>query len=52
MIRTLAFFEFFRVVDCLLIAIEADMMFRQKKSYAVSKKAFVFSWRKKYVKVY
>ena len=29
--------------NCLLIEIEADMMFRQEKSYAVSKKAFVFS---------
>ena len=29
--------------NCLLIAIEADIMFRQEKAYAVSKKAFVFS---------
>ena len=46
-------FSLLRIVkNCLLIAIEADMMFRQKKSYAVSKKAFVFSWRKIKVKVY
>ena len=37
---------------CVLIASEADVMFKLKNSYAVSKKAFVFSWWEKYDKVY
>ena len=43
---------FRRLKKCVLNANEADVMFKLKNSYAVSKKAFVFSWWEKYDKVY